>query len=69
MPACLQILDKRLGKLVLQKSVSLSIIFVPKTADLLKALLSSKAGGQLFAHLCTDQCVEHMRFMGINFIS
>lgn len=69
MPACLQILDKRMGKLVLQKSVSLSIIFMPKTADLLKALLNSKAGGQLFTNLCKDQNVELMRFMGINFIS
>lgn len=69
MPACLQILDKRMGKLVLQKSVSLSIIFMPKTTALLKALLNSKAGGQLFTNLCTDQNVESMRFIGINFIS
>lgn len=69
MPACLQILDKRMGKLVLQKSVSLSIIFMLKTTALLKADLNSKEGGQLFTNLCTEQNEESMRFMGINFIS
>lgn len=42
---------------------------MPKTTALLKALLNSKVGGQLFTNLCTDQHVESMRFMGINFIS
>lgn len=42
---------------------------MPKTTALLKALLNSKVGGQLFTNLCTDQHVESMRFMGINFVS
>lgn len=69
MPACLQILDKRMGKLVLQKSLGLSIIFMPKTTALLKACLNSKEEGQLFTNLCTEQNEESVRFMGINFIS
>lgn len=58
MPVCLQILDKRMGKLVLQKSVGLSIILMPKTIALLKAHLNSKEGGQLFTKLCTEQNEE-----------
>lgn len=42
---------------------------MPKTTALFKALLNSKAGGQLFTNPCTDQNEESMRFMGINFIS
>lgn len=69
MPACLQILDKRMGNLVLQKSVSLSMIFMPKTTALLKAHLNKKEGGQLLTNLCTEQNEKNMRFMGINFIT
>lgn len=69
MHACLQTLDKRTGKLVLQKSVSLKVIFVPKTTALLKAHLNSKEVGQLLTNLCTKQNEESMRLVGINFIS